>query len=246
MGLSSRGPAAPSRILHRLGLIAVALMVLGPLIARLRLVPAIAGFATFGLGGLIALVVAVLGVIRALRGRGFGGGGAVAAAIAALVFVALAVGGGRSPMINDFTTDTADPPVFKQAATLPANAGRDMTYPKAFAEVQAGCCADLPPARMALDPPAAFTVVEATATAMPSWSITRRDQQAGEIEAVATSNLFGFQDDIILRVRPDPAGGSRVDMRSKSRDGKGDRGVNAARIRAFETALATHAAAGSR
>jgi len=47
-------------------------------------------------------------------------------------------------------------------------------------------------------------------------------------------------------VRPDPAGGSRVDMRSKSRDGKGDRGVNAARIRAFETVLAAHAAAGSR
>jgi uncharacterized protein (DUF1499 family) len=246
MGLSSRGAAAPSRILDGLGFTAVALMVLGPLLAWLRLVPALAGFAILGLGGLIALVVAILGIIRALRGRGFGGSGALAAAIAALVFVALAVGGGRSPMINDFATDTADPPAFKQAATLPPNAGRDLSYPKAYAEVQAACCSDLQPVRMALDPPAAFTVVEATAGAMPSWNITRRDQQAGEIEAVATSKLFGFQDDIILRVRPDPAGGSRVDMRSKSRDGKGDRGVNAARIRAFETALAAHAAAGSR
>ena len=37
----------------------------------------------------------------------------------------------------------------------------------------------------------------------------------------------------ILRVRPDGAQGSRVDLRSKSRDGQGDMGTNAARIRAF-------------
>jgi uncharacterized protein (DUF1499 family) len=35
-------------------------------------------------------------------------------------------------------------------------------------------------------------------------------------------------------------------MRSKSRNGKGDRGVNAARIRTFQSALATRAAAGTR
>jgi uncharacterized protein (DUF1499 family) len=35
-------------------------------------------------------------------------------------------------------------------------------------------------------------------------------------------------------------------MRSKSRVGQGDLGANAARIRAYETALATHAASGSR
>jgi uncharacterized protein (DUF1499 family) len=246
MGLPSRGAAAPSRILDRLGLVAVFLMVLGPLLAWLRLVPALAGFVTFGLGGLAALVVAILAVIRALRGRGLGSGGTAAAAIAALVFVGLAVGGGRTPMINDFTTDTVDPPVFKQAATLPQNAGRDLAYPRSFAEVQASCCADLQPVRVPLDPPAALTLVEAVASGMPRWTITRRDPQAGELEAVATSQLFGFQDDVILRVRPDASGGSRVDMRSKSRDGKGDRGVNAARIRAFETALASRAVTGSR
>jgi uncharacterized protein (DUF1499 family) len=246
MGLSSRGAAAPSRTLDWLGLTAIALMILGPLLAWLRLIPGLGGFVAFALGGLIALVVAILGVIRAIRRRGFGGGGTVAASIAALVFLALVIGSRGAPRINDFTTDTADPPVFRHAATLPANAGRDLAYPRAFAAQQAACCSDLAPARVALDPSAAFVVVEATAQAMPSWSITRRDQQAGEIEAVATSRLFGFQDDIIMRVRPDPGGGSRVDMRSKSRVGQGDLGANAARIRAFETALATHAAAGSR
>src|SRR5262249_22426171 len=51
MGLSSRGAAAPSRILDRLGLAAVALMILGPLLAWLRLVPGLAGFASLALGG---------------------------------------------------------------------------------------------------------------------------------------------------------------------------------------------------
>ena len=43
---------------------------------------------------------------------------------------------------------------------------------------------------------------------MPTWSVTRRDPQAGELEAVATSKLFGFQDDVVIRVRPDPPAGA--------------------------------------
>jgi len=39
-------------------------------------------------------------------------------------------------------------------------------------------------------------------------------------------------DDISVRVR-ESGGGAVVDIRSKSRDGKGDMGANAARIRAF-------------
>jgi uncharacterized protein (DUF1499 family) len=76
---------------------------------------------------------------------------------------------------------------------------------------------------------------------MPRWTVTRSDPQAGELEAVAESVVFGFKDDVIVRVRPDPAGGSRVDVRSKSRDGKGDLGANAARIRAYLAALTASA-----
>ena len=41
---------------------------------------------------------------------------------------------------------------------------------------------------------------------------------------------------VSIRVRP-ADGGSVIDLRSKSRDGQGDMGVNAARIRAFATEL---------
>jgi hypothetical protein len=46
----------------------------------------------------------------------------------------------------------------------------------------------------------------------------------------------GFVDDIVVRVRPRPDG-SLVDVRSKSRDGQGDLGANAARIRQLANAL---------
>lgn len=67
------------------------------------------------------------------------------------------------------------------------------------------------------------------------WHIARLDRQAGIIEATATTFFFRFKDDVVIRVRPDPArpGGSIVDMRSISRVGGSDIGVNARRIRAF-------------
>lgn len=54
-----------------------------------------------------------------------------------------------------------------------------------------------------------------------------------EIEATVTSTFFRFKDDVVVRVRPGPSGGSLVDMRSISRVGTSDVGMNAKRIRAF-------------
>jgi uncharacterized protein (DUF1499 family) len=231
-------PDAPprSRTLDRLGFLAVLALVIGPLLAWLRWVPGIVGFVIFALGGILALVVTILGVIRAIRGRGYGPG-VLAATLGLLVFVSLAARGRGAPRINDFTTDLTDPPAFKQAASDPTNSGRDMSYPPAFADVQRACCGDLAPMHLPNPPPATFAMVELVAAGMPNWKVTRQESSAGELEAVSTTPLFGFHDDIIVRVRPDPAGGSRVDMRSKSRVGQGDLGANAARIHAFEAAL---------
>src|SRR5439155_1761881 len=83
-------------------------------------------------GGLIALVVGLVRVVQAARGRAFGLGGVVTL-IAGMAFLAIAVRGRGAPRINDFTTDLGDPPAFRNAVTLPANAGRDLVYPPAFA-----------------------------------------------------------------------------------------------------------------
>ena len=74
--------------------------------------------------------------------------------------------------------------------------------------------------------------VEAAAKQMPNWEILRSDPGAHVLEGVATSSLFRFKDDFVVEVRAQD-NGSVVQMRSKSRDGKGDIGANAARIKAF-------------
>src|SRR5690242_10579014 len=113
------------KILGTLGLVAGALFVVGPALAWLRVVPGIAGFGLFALGGILALVTGLATIVQAVRGRGVRPGGAVAI-FAGVAFVILAARGHGGPMINDFTTDVADPPAFRNATTLPANQGRDM------------------------------------------------------------------------------------------------------------------------
>ena len=66
--------------------------------------------------------------------------------------------------------------------------------------------------------------------------MARSDAEAGEIEATETTATFRFVDDVAVRLRPVEEG-TRVDVRSKSRDGQGDLGANAARIRRLLDAL---------
>jgi len=213
-------------------LVAWAAFCAGPLLAYLGVVPALVGFLVFVLGGGLGLVALVAEVVALLRGRA-----AVPSLVAALAlttaFVALAFPGRHYPRINDITTDPANPPPFVFALTLPANEGRDMSYPgKTFAEQQRAAYPDLGPFVSGLSPDEAFTRVGATARKMPTWDVTRVDPTARRLEAVATSGIFRFQDDVVVEVRAWDDG-SAIQMRSKSRDGKGDLGANARRIREF-------------
>ena len=90
---------------------------------------------------------------------------------------------------------------------------------------------DIAPVILPVPPAEAFKRVDGAAMAM-GWDIVARAPGRRPLEAVATSAWFGFRDDIVVRIRPDGAG-SRVDIRSKSRDGESDLGVNARRIREF-------------
>ena len=64
----------------------------------------------------------------------------------------------------------------------------------------------------------------------------------GTIEATSSSLLYGFTDEVIVRVKA-IEGGALVDVRSRSRLGRVDRGVNAKRIRAYLAALQERATA---
>jgi len=225
---------APANWLDRIGLAAAIAVLVGPLLGWFRVIPALPAFYLYGLGGLLAVILGLSALVQAARGRGFGFG-RTAALLAAMVFILTASSGG-GPMTNDFTTDLRDPPVFEHATTLSANAGRDMAYDPNFAAEQQKCCSDLTSMELSMPAGKAFELALKVAREMPSWNVVWNDPSSGRIEAVAVTRVFGFEDDVAIRVRGD-GGRSRLDMRSKSRDGRGDIGANAERIRAYLAAV---------
>ncbi len=68
------------------------------------------------------------------------------------------------------------------------------------------------------------------------WEIREIAKDRGTIEAVATTRLFKFKDDVTITVANEGAS-VVVNARSKSRVGKSDLGANARRIRAFQAEL---------
>jgi uncharacterized protein (DUF1499 family) len=73
------------------------------------------------------------------------------------------------------------------------------------------------------------------------WEVRETKPEQGIIEAIATTRLFKFKDDVTITVTKENAGevsATIVNVRSKSRIGKGDMGTNARRIRSFQAELA--------
>jgi uncharacterized protein (DUF1499 family) len=191
--------------------------------------------AYFGIAGTtLSLAGAILG--RPGKGRrGF------PLAVAGIVLGALAFGvpgnwywiAKEVPMIHDITTDTENPPVFVSILALRKDAPNSAIYggPEVAARQHVAypdirpLVSDLPPAR-------AFERSRSVARQM-GWKIVDEDPAEGRIEAIATTQWFGFKDDIVLRIAPSAGTGSRIDIRSVSRVGRSDVGTNALRIRAF-------------
>jgi len=97
---------------------------------------------------------------------------------------------------------------------------------------------DIRPLELPLHPPQALVRARAVATRL-GWRIDAYDSAQGRLEATAQTAFFGFQDDVVVRVRPSGTG-SRIDVRSESRVGLGDVGANAARVRLFLKRMAEH------
>jgi len=224
------------RMRNTIGLVAALASVSGPLVAHFAIAPPLTGFALFALGGMVSVVTGLVSVVQVVRGKGLTLGGGLGLLVG-LCFVGIASRGAGLPRINDFTTDPTDPPAFRFAMTLGPNQGRDLGYPQAFAALQRECCADLRPAKVRGTPHDAYEHALRIAKGRPDWTVTQADPEALTIEVVATSKVFRFQDDLVMRVRPAVDGGARIDVRSKSRDGKGDIGANTGRIRELVEAL---------
>jgi uncharacterized protein (DUF1499 family) len=192
--------------------------------------------------GIAAVVISVLGLVVALgsiRRRG------VMLAVCGLVIGGIAAyfpwhAGemrGVYPPMHDITTDATNPPSFEFAAAMrAAEEGAGVAYPGADTyAMQQKYYPGIEPAILAMPPAQAFDRALAVVKAK-GWTIVKTDPQAGIIDAYDKSFWFGFTDDFAIRVTA-ADNGSRVDIRSGSRQGRGDFGVNAARVRGFLAAL---------
>ncbi len=227
-------------------------LLLAPLVARAGMWSYLVGFLLMGTAIVLGAVGAVLSFSSAFKTAG---PLPIAGAVLGLVVIAiparLVLSFLGAPAIHDISTDTDDPPRFSRVLAVRRGARNPPEYdgPQAAARQQAAY-PDLQPLTLALPVEQAIQRARAAAVGL-GWEIIAGDavaDAAGRIaadgraghgstlEAVDTTFWFGFKDDIVIRVTA-AEGGSRLDVRSKSRVGVGDGGTNARRIRAFRDAL---------
>ena len=241
---SASGPARVGRALGRISLIvgllcAAAALLAGPAY-RTEVLPLGASLqtmrwaATVAIGGTVAALLAVLLSIAPsalVRARGV-------AAFALLVNVLVAAPPlymywqvQHLPRIHDISTNTENPPSFEAVLPLRKGARNAVAYPSSTAAEQRKGYPDIGPLMLPLAPQVAFERALQAARGM-GWDVVAAAPEALRIEATDTTLLFGFKDDVVVRITPQ-AQGSVVDVRSLSRVGGSDFGTNAKRVRAY-------------
>ncbi len=196
-------------------------------------------------GAYLGVLAMVLAIVAMLLARRRAGRGTLAMAGAALLLGLLAWYFPWSfrrharavPPIHDITTDFVSPPELVASRTLrdsghlnPAQYGGD-----SIAALQRKGYPDIRPVMLAMRPEQAYAAVLRTARDM-GWKDIEATRDQNRVEAVDETPWFGFKDDVVIRVTP-ASGISRVDIRSVSRVGGSDIGMNAARIRKFVARL---------
>ncbi len=105
-----------------------------------------------------------------------------------------------------------------------------------FAELDEPGSPELANVTLALPLSDALNYIQNVAGAIPLWHLESADSQAGTIHFTRRTRLFGFVDDIRLRL--EAAGtGTRVHGRSQSRVGQSDFGQNRRNLRQLIAAL---------
>jgi len=146
------------------------------------------------------------------------------------------INGSKLPPIHNISTDTTDPPQFNRIASLRAESDNTLTYdPELLATIQQQAYPKVKTLYTSLNKIDAFAKALKLANNM-GWKVINQNQEQGIIEAIETSFLWGFKDDIVIRVRTQSSTQGQqtlIDLRSVSRVGDSDLGANAKRIKGF-------------
>jgi len=143
--------------------------------------------------------------------------------------------------INDITTDPKDPVLFLEPV-------EGLPYNPAFAKRQQRCYPEIKPLEFKLAGMLirdVFSLLD-TIVEQEGWTFVATTQgnedekEFKKIQAVATTPMFRFKDDVIIHAMEKGDGTGVIQMRSKSRVGKSDLGCNAHRITSFFHRLTQH------
>ena len=248
------------KILGFATLLSLTFVVLGALTFRLGLLPFTVSFYAYGLGLVVCLLLVFIG--GALFFRRLARKQAVGkiplwlllnASPVVLVIYCVGWSGFQAPPIHDITTDLLDPPAFVFAPLERISGENSLVH--AGASLVALQCASYPhlrPLTVRAEKAVVWAAVKSV-IATKGWRILGENISQGYIEVADVTPLMGFTDDMVIRIRPvnDRQADSgqtdksrvdkntvnqhkiRIDVRSASRVGMGDFGVNAARIGDF-------------
>lgn len=140
-----------------------------------------------------------------------------------------------APPIHDISTDLVNPPEFVEIVALREADGAQNPpeyLDDGSAELQKAAFPEL--VTITVDRPARDVFPRALRAANDmGWEVVAASIAEGRIEAIATTSFVGFKDDVVIRIT-DLGDSSAIDIRSKSRIGKGDMGKNAERIMAWQ------------
>ena len=224
------------RLINWLGYLAITLLLVLPLgVLTVRAGAWQQGLLLFALGALGAAIVLLLGALLMLLPR-FAPwrkaiGGRMLFALPGTLILLSILGSGNNPAIHDISTDLQDPPQFTAAQEQRGSDSNSLQTTLETLDVQAQSYPELQTLVLAEQYEVVFDRAVQLATAM-GWDIYLQDRNTGVIEAVDTTALMAFKDDVVIRLRTN-AQGTLIDLRSVSRVGIGDMGANAKRINAF-------------
>lgn len=228
---------------QRLALFSLPVVALGILMSRLSLVETLAALGVFAAGVAVAAVAVLVALIAlaAIWNDGYRG---IAQAVTGLLIGLVVVAGPaammafayRLPAIHDVTTDLADPPSIVAGAAARPPGANPPAYPgPETAALQRAGYPDLKPLAKEWTPDQAYQAAR-EAIDKRRWrvldQVPPKPGRDGRIEAVVRTLVFGFRDDVVVRIRA-TADGSRIDVRSASRIGLHDIGTNARRIKSL-------------
>jgi hypothetical protein len=232
----------------RLALLSIPVLVIAAIGHRMGLLDAAPTYGSIALGFMLAAlaVLAALVSFEAIWRDGRKGlGPALRGLILGLAVLSLAAYGAwkavEYPQLTDISTDTDDPPEFIAAiGDRPADAAPIVEATESDITLQREAYPDIVSRHYPIDTvrvyDAAIAIVDRQKWRVLAAIRPPDEDQTGRIEAVAMTLIFGFRQDVVIRIQPD-GDGSLVDMRSASRNGAHDLGADAERIRSFLSQL---------